>query len=183
VNYYGQIYSDQEAAELATQLWETIGWQHDQALIFGKLITTKRQYAWFGDLPFQYTYSKLTKEAQPWIPLLLEIKHKVEKLTKEQFNSCLLNLYHSGEEGMTWHSDAEKELKKNGAIASLSFGAERKFSFKHKTTGEIISLNLPSGSLLVMKDETQKHWLHQLPKTKKVKDYRINLTFRSIQIP
>jgi len=104
----------------------------------------------------------------------------VEDKTGETYNSCLLNLYHTGEEGMAWHSDAEKDLKKNGAIASLSLGAMRKFSFKHKQSKEIVSLDLQHGSLLVMKGATQRYWLHRLPPTKKVTELRVNLTFRTI---
>ena len=117
----------------------------------------------------------------PWTTELLELKKIAEELTGEKFNSCLLNLYHNGDEGMTWHSDAEKVLKKNGAIASLSLGAERKFSFKHKETKETISLLLEHGSLLVMKDTTQSHWLHRLPPTKLITKPRVNLTFRTIE--
>jgi alkylated DNA repair dioxygenase AlkB len=120
------------------------------------------------------------KKALPWTKELLELKKLVEKETGESFNSCLLNLYHDGTEGMAWHSDAEKDLKKNGAIASLSFGAERKFSFKHKLTKELVSLVLEHGSLLVMKDTTQSHWLHRLPPSAKHNKSRINLTFRTI---
>ncbi|HAV54098.1 MAG TPA: alpha-ketoglutarate-dependent dioxygenase AlkB, partial [Aequorivita sp.] len=104
----------------------------------------------------------------------------IETISGETFNSCLLNLYHSGAEGMGWHSDAEKDLKKNGAIASVSLGAERKFALKHKQTKETVSLNLEHGSLLLMKGTTQTHWLHRLPPTKKIHDPRINLTFRTI---
>lgn len=116
----------------------------------------------------------------PWTHELLALKGMVEKRTGETFNSCLLNLYHNGDEGMAWHSDGEPELKKDGAIASLSFGAERKFAFKHKRTGEKVAITLEHGSLLVMKDETQSHWLHRLPPTKRIRDARVNLTFRSI---
>jgi alkylated DNA repair dioxygenase AlkB len=112
---------------------------------------------------------------------LLELKVVAEKESGERYNSCLLNLYHSGEEGMAWHSDGEKDLKKNGAIASMSFGAERKFAFKHKQTQEIVPIILQHGSLLVMKDQTQTHWLHRLPPTKRVLNPRINLTFRTIE--
>lgn len=104
----------------------------------------------------------------------------MEKESGETYNSCLLNLYHDGNEGMAWHSDAEKDLKQNGAIGSLSFGAERKFSFKHKKTHEIVSKILQHGSLLVMKDSTQSNWLHRLPPTKITCMPRINLTFRTI---
>ncbi|MEY4861289.1 MAG: hypothetical protein RL059_988, partial [Bacteroidota bacterium] len=157
-------------------------WKNDQAFIYGKLIITKRKVAWYGDTDFEYTYSKTTKRALPWTTELLELKKIAEKLTGEKFNSCLLNLYHNGDEGMTWHSDAEKVLKKNGAIASLSLGAERKFSFKHKETKETLSLNLENGSLLLMKGSTQTYWLHRLPPTKLISTPRINLTFRSIDL-
>ena len=157
-----------------------IEWKNDEAVIYGKRIITKRKVAWYGEKAFPYTYSKTTKLALPFTKELLEIKTAVELETGETFNSCLLNLYHSGEEGMGWHSDAEKELKKNGAIASLSFGAERKFSFKHKQTAETVSVMLEHGSLLVMKDDTQTNWLHRLPPAKRIIQPRINLTFRTI---
>jgi len=111
---------------------------------------------------------------------LLALKELVETKSGETYNSCLLNLYHSGDEGMSWHSDGEKDLKKHGAIASMSFGADRKFAFKHKETKETVSQVLEKGSLLIMKGTTQENWLHRLPPTKKVKSPRINLTFRSI---
>jgi alkylated DNA repair dioxygenase AlkB len=131
-------------------------------------------------MPFSYTYSKVTKQAKPWTEALEKIKQEVEKKSGETYNSCLLNLYHSGEEGMAWHSDGEKDLKKNGAIASVSFGAERKFAFKHKDSKEKVEVWLENGSLLVMKGTTQSHWLHRLPPTKKIHSPRVNLTFRTI---
>src|SRR5690606_5636042 len=120
--------------------------------------------------------------ALPWTKDLLELKKIIEFKTGESYNSCLLNLYHNGNEGMAWHSDAERDLKKDGAIASLSFGERRKFSFKHKASKELIHLYLDHGSLLIMKDKTQTYWLHRLPPTKLVKGIRINLTFRYINI-
>lgn len=180
VNYYGKIFSEEEAHHYYKYLFYEIPWKQDEAMIMGKLIITKRKVAWFGDEPFEYTYSKRTKLALPWTKELLELKTKCEQETGEQFNSCLLNLYHDGSEGMAYHSDGEKDLKKNGAIASLSFGAERKFLFKHKNTNEKIEIFLENGSLLVMKDETQSHWQHRLPPTTKIKTPRVNLTFRSI---
>jgi alkylated DNA repair dioxygenase AlkB len=182
VFYYGKIMSRQDADFYLNTLMETIVWKNDEAIIFGQLIITKRKVAWYGDIPFKYTYSKTTKEALIWTPELLVLKALVEEKTGETYNSCLLNLYHNGNEGMAWHSDAEKDLKKNGAIASLSFGAERKFAFKHKETKETISIILAHGSLLVMKDETQTHWLHRLPPTKRTNKPRINLTFRTIEL-
>ncbi|HKL91257.1 MAG TPA: alpha-ketoglutarate-dependent dioxygenase AlkB, partial [Allomuricauda sp.] len=154
--------------------------EQDVVHMFGKRIETKRKVAWYGDQPFEYTYSNSTKKALLWTPELLAIKNLTEKFTEETYNSCLLNLYHSGEEGMGWHSDDEKELKPNGAIASLSFGAERKFAFKHKESKEKVGLTLDHGSLLVMKGTTQSNWLHRLPPTKLVKLPRINLTFRTV---
>ncbi|APR71337.1 alpha-ketoglutarate-dependent dioxygenase AlkB family protein [Acinetobacter haemolyticus] len=180
VQYYGKVVQTAAADHYFEALLHTIAWENDQALIFGKLFTTKRKVAWYGDRRFEYTYSNMNKYALPWTDELIELKALVETLTGETFNSCLLNLYHSGEEGMAWHSDAETDLKKNGAIASLSFGAERKFAFKHKQSKEKVELYLEHGSLLVMKDVTQTHWLHRLPPTKKVSTARINLTFRTI---
>lgn len=180
VNYYGQIFSKAEADFYYEKLLNDIAWENDQAVIFGKLIVTKRKVAWYGEKSFEYTYSNITKTALPWTNELLALKQKVEELSGDTFNSCLLNLYHNGDEGMAWHSDGEKDLKKNGAIASLSFGAERKFAFKHKVDKTTIALTLAHGSLLMMKDTTQTHWLHRLPPTKLVFKPRINLTFRSI---
>ena len=180
VNYYGKIFSLQDANHYLNSLLEEIDWKNDEAFIMGKLIITKRKVAWYGDIEFEYTYSNRTKKALPWTKELLELKLKIEAETGESFNSCLLNLYHTGEEGMAWHSDGEKDLKKDGAIGSLSFGAERKFSFKHKATKETVSVMLEHGSLLVMKGTTQTNWLHRLPPTTKTLKPRVNLTFRTI---
>ncbi len=180
VNYYGKIFNGEEADFYYQYLFKEIPWKHDEAVIFGKLIETRRKVAWFGEKPFEYTYSGRTKHADIWTPELLNLKKKVEKISGEKFNSCLLNLYHDGSEGMAYHSDGEKDLKKNGAIASVTFGAERKFSFKHKNSKEKVDIYLENGSLLIMKDETQTFWLHRLPPTKKVLSPRINLTFRTI---
>jgi alkylated DNA repair dioxygenase AlkB len=131
-----------KANQYLSELLENIDWKNDQTIIFGKLIITKRKVAWYGDKNFSYTYSNTTKEAMPWTPALLELKSLAEATTGETYNSCLLNLYHDGNEGMGWHSDAEKDL--------------------------------------VMKDETQTHWLHRLPPTRLVIKARVNLTFRTI---
>lgn len=179
-NYHGIVLNNIQSVFYYNKFLETIKWKNDEAIIFGKLITTKRKVAWYGDDEFSYTYSKVTKKANLWTPELLTLKEIVESKSGETYNSCLLNLYHSGNEGMAYHSDGEKMLKKNGAIASLSLGAERKFSFKHKETKQRVDIFLENGSLLVMKEGTQKNWLHRLPPTKKVKSPRINLTFRTI---
>lgn len=179
VNYYGVILPN--ANRYFELLREQIAWRHDEAIIFGKHIFTKRMVAWYGDLPFEYSYSGIQKTALPWIDCLLELKEMVQKHSGETFNSCLLNLYNDGAEGMAWHSDGEKDLKKNGAIASLTLGAERKFCFKHKVSKEKIDIVLEHGSLLMMKGTTQTHWLHRLPPTKSAIQPRINLTFRTIE--
>ncbi|HER40872.1 MAG TPA: alpha-ketoglutarate-dependent dioxygenase AlkB, partial [Salinimicrobium catena] len=163
------------------KLLEQVEWKHDEVMIFGKRITTARKTAWYGDEEFEYTYSKMTKKAEVWIPVLLPLRERVEEVTGLQFNSCLLNLYHSGEEGMSWHTDAEAELGKQPAIASVSLGVQRRFVFKHKTSAGKIELQLEPGSLLLMAGETQQYWLHSLPKSKKIKEARINLTFRNIK--
>ncbi len=180
VFYYGKLLNRTTADAYLQVLLNDIEWKNDEAILFGKRIITKRKVAWYGDRAFEYTYSNSTKKALPWTKELLELKQLVEAKTGETFNSCLLNLYHTGEEGMAWHSDGEKDLKKDGAIGSLSFGAERKFAFKHKSTSETVSMLLEHGSLLIMKDSTQTHWLHRLPPTKRTQLPRVNLTFRTI---
>ncbi|MDB6023846.1 MAG: methylase [Verrucomicrobiales bacterium] len=180
VNYYGPIFSEQQAENYFQALLDTIAWKNDEANIFGKHIVTARKVAWYGDAEYFYTYSGSTKQARLWTKELVTLKSSVEKLTATTFNSCLLNLYHDGNEGMAWHSDDEKALGKNTSIASLSFGAERKFCFKHKQTQQVVSVVLEKGSLLMMKDATQTHWQHRLPKATKIKTPRINLTFRTI---
>ena len=180
VQYYGKVIQEMVADDYFEKLMQNIAWENDQAIILGRQITTKRKVAWYGDQGYEYTYSNVNRYALPWTVELLELRQRVQQLTGEHFNSCLLNLYHTGEEGMAWDSDDETDLKKNGAIASLSFGAERKFAFKHKQSKEKVELYLEHGSLLVMKDTTQSHWLHRLPPTKKVTTARINLTFRTI---
>ena len=178
--YYGPVLSAAEEQHYLNQLLNNIEWRNDEAVIYGKHIITKRKVAWYGQAPYAYTYSNTTKHALPWTNELLELKNLVEEKTGATFNSCLLNLYHTGEEGMAWHSDDEKDLERNGTIASLSLGAERKFMLKHKTTKETVAVILQKGSLLTMEDTTQTYWLHRLPPTKKVHTPRVNLTFRTI---
>ncbi len=179
-NYYGKVMTTSEANTYYNLLLNNINWKNDEALYHGRHIVTKRKVAWYGDQGFLYTYSNTTKQALPWTNKLIDLKRKTELITNSQFNSCLLNLYHDGNEGMTWHSDDEKSMGKNTVIASLSFGAERKFSFKHRPTRQTISLLLENGSLLVMRGNTQSNWLHSLPLSSKINHPRINLTFRTI---
>jgi alkylated DNA repair dioxygenase AlkB len=180
VIYLGKIIPNQQANFYFDSLLNTIEWKNDAVIMFDKHIVTARKIAWYGDKELIYTYSGTTKKALLWTKELLQLKKIVEDRIGQTFNSCLLNLYHNGSEGLGWHSDNERYLGSNPAIASFSFGADRKFSFKHKKTKQTVSIILEHGSLLIMKGETQKNWLHKLPPTTKVSCPRINLTFRSI---
>lgn len=176
--YHGVIYPEKEANQLCQQLFDTMPWKQDEVLMFGKMIVTKRKVAWFADAGITYAYAGVKKIGFTWTDSLLTIKQKVEAITGAQYNACLLNLYHEGEEGMGWHQDNEKEMVAGASIASLSLGAARKFAFKHTSTNERLDIELANGSLLEMKGAIQEKWYHSLPKTKKVKQMRINLTFR-----
>jgi len=179
-NYHGLVMTPEQARHYFEVLLRDIEWKNDEAIIFNKHIITKRKVAWYGDRQFAYTYSKTTKLALPWTQELIELKLLAERLSGATYNSCLLNLYHDGSEGMAWHSDDEKSLGPNTVIASISLGATRKFAFKHKRSKETHSLILEHGSLLVMQGATQTHWLHRLPPTTTVSQARVNLTFRTI---
>ncbi|MBS1602258.1 MAG: alpha-ketoglutarate-dependent dioxygenase AlkB [Bacteroidetes bacterium] len=179
-DYYGRVFGPTEAAAYLERLLRGVEWRYDEVVLFGRKIQTKRMVAWYGDSSYGYTYSGVTRQALEWTEDLRALKTRVEKESGATYNSCLLNLYHNGDEGVSWHSDDEKELQQDGAIASVSFGAERKFQFKHKTNGQLVEVLLEPGSLLVMRAECQRCWLHALPKTKKVNRPRVNLTFRKI---
>lgn len=180
-HYFGIIVNAEQKHNYFNELLNKIEWTNEKLVMFGKEITTKRKVAFYGDSLMSYTYSNKTKQALTWTPLLMEIKQLATSYTGSNYNACLLNLYHDGEEGMGWHSDDEKEIIPNSSIASLSIGAERKFAFKHKTTKETVNLILENGSLLEMKGPIQQYWWHSLPKTKKVQAPRINLTFRQMR--
>jgi alkylated DNA repair dioxygenase AlkB len=181
-DYYGKVLTPAKANHYLDRMLNNIAWRNDEAVIFGRHIVTRRKVAWYGDRSYSYAYSGKVRDALPWTPELRELKKIVEGICGGVFNSCLLNLYHKGDEGMAWHSDDEKTLEPDGAIASLSLGAERKFSFRHRGTRETVSVQLETGSLLVMHGTTQTHWMHALPKTAKVMQPRINLTFRTMVV-
>jgi alkylated DNA repair dioxygenase AlkB len=181
LHYKHDLIASKESGDLFQNLLAETPWESDEIVLFGKRHVTKRKVAFYAEQEIIYNYSKVSKHPLAWTPELLKLKKLVEQSSGETFNSCLLNLYHDGEEGMSWHSDNEKELGPRPVIASISLGAERKFSWKHKVSKERFSLVLNAGSLLLMQGEMQKHWLHALPKTKKIKDARINLSFRLIQ--
>lgn len=180
VEYLPRVVSEQNSANLMNQLQTSLLWESDQLMMFGKKITTRRKVAWVGDPNCSYTYSGVKKSPQAWSSELLFIKAQVEELAQSKFNSCLLNFYHDGDDGMGWHSDDEKELDANSPIVSLSLGARRKFAFRHKENKTTIPLYLDNGSALIMRSPTQEFWQHALLKTKIVSTPRINLTFRKI---
>ena len=179
-HYFGKIINAEQKHIYFNELLNKIEWTNESLVMFGKEITTKRKVAFYADRLIEYTYSNKTKKGLAWTPLLIEIKQLVSSYTGSNYNACLLNLYHDGAEGMGWHSDDEKEIMPNSSIASLSLGAERKFALKHKATKETKSILLEHGSLLEMLGSFQKHWLHSMPKSKKIIAPRINLTFRQM---
>jgi len=178
--YFEKVLKDKQLELFYAALFNNIQWENERVIMFGKEIITKRKVAFFSDPSISYRYASKTKIGMPWTSTLITIKNIVESITKESYNACLLNLYHNGEESMGWHSDNEKEIIANSSIASLSLGATRKFSFKHKISKETVSIELENGSLLEMKGSVQTHWWHALIKSKKVTDARINLTFRQM---
>ena len=180
VFYHGPVLSVREADRFRDALLTGVPWKNDEAVIFGRHLVTARKIAWYGDAGYSYTYSGTTKHALAWNAELLELKELVERLSGTRFNSCLLNLYHHGGEGMSWHSDDESSLGRDSTIASLSLGAERVFRLKHKRLPLTAAVTLEHGSLLLMRGTTQTHWLHCVPKTKKITTPRINLTFRTM---
>lgn len=181
-DYFSSFYDLAECHHLFENLLHSVSWESDRIQMFGKLITTSRKVAWFGDPECLYTYSGVQKSPQGWTQELLQIKHKLEEAFGHTYNSCLLNLYHTGKEGMGWHSDDEKELDSDTPIASLSFGAQRKFAFRHKQDKTTSSLILENGSLLIMHPPIQEHWHHALLRTQTIIGPRINLTFRKIRL-
>ena len=160
-------------------------WQEDIVTLFGKTHITTRQIVWMGDSDIDYQYSGHTRQTIPWTDTVFHVKHHIEQKLLDlgidaNFNSCLLNYYPSGEDGMGYHADDERELGEQPIIASLSLGATRKFVFKHKKTQDKVELYLESGQLIVMHGDTQSFWKHSITKTKKVTTGRISLTFRQI---
>ncbi len=182
IKYYENYFELKDSDRLMSKLKTNILWKRDLATVFGKKIVMKRKIAWYGDQGKSYTYSGQTLHPNKWNNVLLEIKHRIEEVSSTKFNSVLLNNYSNGEVGMGWHSDDEKELGQNPVIASVSFGAERDFFLKHKTKKDLDKtvINLKNGSLLLMLGNTQHFWSHSVPKRMKVKNQRINLTFRKI---
>lgn len=174
-----------EAAEtpvLFADLRRTIDWQQEEILIFGAPRQVPRLVAWHGDPEARYTYSGTVHEPRPWMPVLERIRDRVHRLTGAKFNAVLLNLYRDGRDGMGWHADDEPELGPEPVIASVSFGASRRFCLRHRRRKDLRrELLLADGSLLLMAGQTQRHWVHAVPKTSRPAGERINLTFRLVR--
>ena len=182
LQYHPHLFDSQEQSLLMNALQEEIPWKQEHIKLFGKTHPTPRLTAWHGDTHCVYKYSGVVNQPFPWTPSLLTIKTRIESLSNgATFNCVLLNFYRDGSDKMGWHSDDEKELGPNPSIASVSFGATRRFDFKHKTEAHNkFSIHLESGSLLLMQGDMQHHWLHQIPAQKRIQEPRINLTFRYI---
>ncbi|GAB3878089.1 alpha-ketoglutarate-dependent dioxygenase AlkB [Hymenobacter segetis] len=169
-----------EAEALLTQLTAEVAWEQRAIRIFGQEIPQPRLTAWYGDAEARYTYSGLAWEPRPWLPALQALRQRLEAATEARFNSVLLNLYRDGRDSMGWHADDEPELGPAPVIASLSLGATRHFRLRPRAglAYAPFGLDLPSGSLLLMRGPTQQHWQHALPKTARPIGPRLNLTFR-----
>ena len=182
VIFYPSLFSVEESDRLFSDLYSSVNWKQDIIQFYGKKIPLPRLTGWYGDEGKSYTYSGIEQHPVPWTPTLELIKLKAEEISEVTFNSVLLNLYRHGKDSVSWHSDDEPELGENPIIVSISFGATRRFSLRHKTLEDYkVNLDLPNGSLLLMKGELQHFWQHQIPKTSKFVEPRINLTFRVIK--
>lgn len=169
--------------QLYNELLNDLPWQADRVTLFGKTHVTTRKIVWMGEPGMSYYYSGHSRQALPWSDQVFHVKQTVEQQLAKigiaaNFNSCLLNHYPTGNDGMGYHADDEKELGPNPVIAALSLGATRKFVLKHKKTQDKVELHLESGQLIVMSGATQRYWKHTVTKTKTVATGRISLTFR-----
>ncbi len=181
VIFYRNFFNREDSDELFRVLLEEINWRQDKMNVYGKEVNLPRKTAWYGDRNKSYTFSGIHLEPEPWTPTLLQIKERIEEVAEVEFNSVLLNLYRSGSDGISWHTDAERELGENPVIGSVSFGETRRFMFRHRYDKEVKSeVDLTHGSFLLMAGETQHFWQHQIPKTSRKIEPRINLTFRLI---
>lgn len=182
IQWMPALFNQAEAAALFAALSTSIAWRQEEILIFGKRVPQPRLTAWHGDADAYYQYSGLPLTPLPWTEVLLQIRRRVEEATHARYNSVLLNLYRDGNDSMGWHSDDEPELGDEPVIASLSFGQTRVFQIKPKKRdgGKIARIELSSGSLLVMRGQTQRNFVHAVPKSSRVHAARINLTFRMI---
>jgi alkylated DNA repair dioxygenase AlkB len=167
---------DFEWPEITAGLAETIPWRIETAFMFGRHMPVPRMTAWFGDA--EYTYSGIRHRAAPFPAVVQRLRERAETISGVSYNAVLLNLYRHGSDSVGWHSDNEAGLGDCPTIASLSLGATRRFQFRHRRTKETITLELGEAIWLIMAGETQRFWIHQVPKTRAAVERRINLTFR-----
>ncbi len=177
---YRCAFTPAEADEAMATLVSTVPWQQHDVHVYGRSVEQPRLIAWYGDPGRRYSYSGLTLEPLKWTTTLTELKLRCEELAASSFNSVLANLYRDGHDYVSWHADDEPELGFDPIIASVSLGAERRFDLRNKHSGETIKTMFPHGSVVVMSAGCQRHWLHQAPKMLRVKEPRINITFRTI---
>ena len=178
--YLDNLALGQERDEILQQLIANTRWRQDTIVVWGKMYRQPRLVAWYGDHGSDYTYSGIRLSPMPWTELLLDIKRRVESVTQESFNSVLLNYYRDNRDSMGFHSDDEPELGEKPVVASVSLGEERTLVLKHKVNklAKPVRLRLASGSLLLMKGETQRYWKHGIAKETRRCGARVNLTFR-----
>ena len=179
--YFSNFFSRETANNYLVAFKNEIDWKQESMNMYGKQVLFPRLTSWYGDNDKPYSFSGIKLNPHAWNKELTEIKSLIEPICDVKFNSVLLNLYRDGNDSISWHTDAEKELGKNPIIASVNFGAERKFQIRHNETKETHEIVLKHGSLLIMKGELQHFWKHQVPKQKGITKERINLTFRTIK--
>ena len=179
--FYPNFFSKSESNLFLHKLKAEILWKQESMNMYGKQVLFPRLTAWYGDNDKPYSFSGITLQPHSWTKELIDIKNKIELIATTEFNSVLLNQYRNGNDSISWHTDAEKELGINPIIGSVNFGATRKFQLRHINTKEKIEIELTHGSLLIMQGELQHFWQHQVPKTTQKVDERINLTFRKIK--
>ena len=179
--FYPNFFSQSESDTLLKGLLNNIVWKQESMNMYGKKIDFPRLTAWYGNNDKTYSFSGITLQPLLWTSEILTIKNKIEPIANTVFNSVLLNQYRDGNDSISWHTDAEKELGINPKIASVNFGATRKFQLRHIKTKEKLEIELTHGCLLIMQGELQHFWQHQVPKTRKPIGKRINLTFRVIK--
>ena len=181
IDYQPNIFTREESAQLFKTLKETIKWKQETIQMYGKLLNTPRLTAWYGENSKTYAFSGKKYDPHPWTPELIFIKQRIEDKAGMIFNSVLLNDYRNGNDSVAWHADDEPELGVNPVIASVSFGQARRFDIRHKHNHQLKhSVELESGSLLIMKGDLQHSWEHRVPKSTRAIKERINLTFRVI---
>lgn len=176
--YIPGFFNPGESDRFFNSLRNKVDWRQESMSMYGRNVAFPRLIAWYGNDNKPYSFSGITLYPSVWLPELLEIKDRIEPFAGVTFNRVLLNLYRDGRDSVSWHTDAEPELGRNPVIASVSFGASRKFQLRHLQSKEKIDLELTHGSLLIMQGELQHYWQHQIPKTRKTVGERINLTFR-----